>query len=1280
MRRFLTRLLRTAAVIAGLLVIFAAISIGAFRLFAASLPSYKEDLQAWVSESLNLTVQYAAIDLRLGLAGPELAFFDAALAREGSDQPFVLARRASVVIDPLALFIDRTLVPVSLVFDGIEITVERSADGRFSVAGAPQAADAINEGGFEIPEEVSVQIRDSAVLYVDETRGIRWPFSDVRADIEQEFRGISISISADPPEDLGERLNVTADGIVSANARFSDDWRTYIAIRGAYLEPVSAIWPQLGVASGFGDLSVWLQSDDGRIVSALADIALEDVVIPFRSGIRAYERVELIGELTRQGDVISAVLSDMNITGPGGEWPRETTTRFSFARDTGVLELNSDYLRLDDIVPLVAAVPDFEFRDDLLALDPRGSLADVELRLGGTQTDDYAVAGHADELGFSQWQGIDTIDGFTGTLRMDAGGGSLDIDAPRLTARVPDVVDRTVELQNLSGIVQWRAGRDATRVLSDALSFDWIGAHVSASGELSLPHDDSSPVLELETQVSAFAAADALPYVLAVPMHPRLREWLAASLGPGTLQRTDIEFYGPLAAFPFDNGEGEFLARAQVSGGVVDYAPGWPRAEAFDGRVEFHNASLYAGGRAQVLGNISEDVDVTIANLRAPVLNIDGNTEGPLGDVLEFLLTAPPIAEYLGPDYARLRAPDGLARVRLDLDIPLPDTTGYRIDAGLEVTDGTLSLQGFGPTATDVSGSIALADGIVSGDGIQAIFLEGPAFADVRTVSTDGYRTQLNLRGEVSADAVVRAFNLPYGAHVAGQTRWDGRLLLPDVVDEGTTVRPTRLEVRSNLSGLALRFPAPFAKPPGDAMNLALNFAFAADGNVEIGGNLGASRHFVGEFGGTGEGLQLSRGLLAFGSQPDMALPGAGLAISGELPDVDLDAWRTLSGSPRFGQAGPLLSNVQLNFADLSLWGQRFGPTSLAVERQEDAMRVDIDATVIAGEVRIPQTLNSRESIEASLQRLYWQTGDDDGAEVTIDPRRWPGLVIDVEDFRLGPRNIGSVQARVDPDPLGLRLVSFTAVSESLNAEGSGAWLVDDERTMSRVAVSASSADVEAALADLGLDPLLSGNEAQLTATLQWPGGPGANWMDHLSGDLALRIADGSMLDIEPGAGRLVGLMSIVALPRRLALDFRDVFNRGFVFDEISADFMIVDGNAFTDNLKLAGPAAEIGVAGRTGLRDRNFRQQAVVTAEPGNMLPTVGGLIAGPGVGAALLIFTRIFKEPLKGIGRASYCITGGWDDPVVERLSAEQLESEEICADLPPGWVTTNDAEGAP
>jgi uncharacterized protein YhdP len=173
--------------------------------------------------------------------------------------------------------------------------------------------------------------------------------------------------------------------------------------------------------------------------------------------------------------------------------------------------------------------------------------------------------------------------------------------------------------------------------------------------------------------------------------------------------------------------------------------------------------------------------------------------------------------------------------------------------------------------------------------------------------------------------------------------------------------------------------------------------------------------------------------------------------------------------------------------------------------------------------------------------------------------------------------------------------------------------------------------------------------------------------MSHVGGDVSLHATKGSLLDVAPGAGRMIGLLSLSALPRRLTLDFRDVFNKGLAFDDIKGDFVVIDGNAYTDNLKLTGPVAEIGVIGRTGLRDHDYHQQAVVTSEPSNLLPTVG-LLGGPAVAAALLIFTRVFKEPLKGLGRVSYCVSGSWQEPSVERLTAEQLGKGQICAELPP------------
>ncbi|MCB1843928.1 MAG: hypothetical protein KDI09_13275, partial [Halioglobus sp.] len=137
----------------------------------------------------------------------------------------------------------------------------------------------------------------------------------------------------------------------------------------------------------------------------------------------------------------------------------------------------------------------------------------------------------------------------------------------------------------------------------------------------------------------------------------------------------------------------------------------------------------------------------------------------------------------------------------------------------------------------------------------------------------------------------------------------------------------------------------------------------------------------------------------------------------------------------------------------------------------------------------------------------------------------------------------------------------------------------------------------------------------------------------------------------------MFGLLSVVALPRRLALDFRDVLDKGFLFDEITGTFRLDAGDAFTCDLSLKGPAADIGIVGSAGLFGNDYAQAAIVSANVGNTLPVVGAVVAGPQVAAALLIFSRIFRKPLQEMGQAYYAIDGTWDEPQVESTNAARF-----------------------
>jgi len=126
--------------------------------------------------------------------------------------------------------------------------------------------------------------------------------------------------------------------------------------------------------------------------------------------------------------------------------------------------------------------------------------------------------------------------------------------------------------------------------------------------------------------------------------------------------------------------------------------------------------------------------------------------------------------------------------------------------------------------------------------------------------------------------------------------------------------------------------------------------------------------------------------------------------------------------------------------------------------------------------------------------------------------------------------------------------------------------------------------------------------------------------------------------------------MSFTALPRRLSLDFSDVFISGFGYDQIVGDFRLVNGNAYTCNLTLIGPAADVGIVGRAGLLSRDYDQVAIVSTNVSNTLPVAGFFLGGPQIAAALLVFAQVFRKPLKDMGQVFYSVEGSWDDPGID------------------------------
>jgi len=1278
MWRPLRRLLKRLFTAAGAVLILLAIGIGGFRLLITQLPSYQGEIQAWAREALGLSVNFTGLDARLGLLGPELTFHEASVSLVGDESnPIVSATEARLGLNAFAIFTRRQLEVSRLTLQGTRLSFERALDGSLRLQHGPSDGPDTSFALEDLPPVVIV-VNDSNIVYEDRMRGSAWEFQDVRVELTRTMDNVLLEARARAPEQLAGRIEVSAEAsLLDVGQNESErDWRLFTEIRDLDLAILSTLIPEPSQIpeAGFGDVSVWLEvtgtrANQGTLQLALSDLQLRDAGI--EEG--RYDNVELTAEWRRLEAGWALSFSNLDLSRGARSWPGSASLDMRILEDEAglsALDLSAGFVRLEDLSPVVSALPDGQAKRLWEELDPRGDLGDVDVSLsrgvGGSW--EYSAAGQFEQVEVSprgDWPGLT---GFSGEVRADSRSGRLALFTQGARIDWPTLFPEPLEATELDGILVWRQGRDGLRLVSDDLVLNNADAQTRTTLELTYPMDGSSPVLELESSITEFDIGASARYLPAPMMDPGVFRYLERAILGGRVRRADVGFFGPVQAFPFDNGDGQFEAHVEIENGSMAYVENWPIAVDLTGTIDFLNAGWVAQGFGRILGNESESLRVAIEDLRDPVLSIAAETVGPLEDVLRFLNEAPLIARHLGPDLARLEAQGGIGKVAFDLGVPLLDRPAYTLSATLEVVDGEVSVAGFGPTASEIHGTLTLEEGDLSGEGIEATLLDGPVTIAVSLPEDPGYLANIAFDGEIDVEAVHANFELPLEGRVAGQTRWQGNLWLPATGVAQVRREPLKISVESNLSGVALRLPEPFNKSPDEPTSFQLDFVFSEADRLDVNGYVGAARRFALSFRNRDGELSFRRGSVRFGGDNPLLPPRDGLTINGNLGQLRLEEWWALvEGQSPAAPLSALLLGSDLDIADLSAFGQRLGHTELELRQEATQWRLDVESEPVAGTITLPLDLVDRPQIIAEMERLNISTGNVVAAAMR-DPRDLPGILLEADQFGVGQRRFGALNANIQADPLGLRMVSFQTQSDSFAMEGSGGWFDGSQGPATRLALSLSSQDVATTLQQLGLDPITEAAVGDVTLSVYWPGAPSADWTQSVSGDLTLRLERGSVLDLEPGAGRMMGLMSITALPRRLALDFRDVFNRGLVFDEVSGDFLIIDGNAYTDDLHLTGPVADIGVVGRTGLRDQDYQQQAVVTAEPGKILPTMG-FLAGPQVGAALLIFTQIFKEPLKGIGRASYCVTGSWYEPSVERLSPAELQEGELCADLPPG-----------
>jgi len=1275
-KRLLRRLLKIAAYAAAAVVILLAIAVGLFRLFLPRLPEYQEDIKVWASAAIGMEVQFSGMDARWGLSGPEVEFYAAELLSMETGATIIAAQQVSVGIALSRIINDRKAVVDRIIVRNSTLEIRQLEDGQWWVQGSPPnellPARPRSESGGEIGrievfgEDLTVQLLQPGVEQIRE-------FEIPKLLISRDSVRTAVDATINLPGDLGDSLTISATQLVGVGDE-QPGWTVDVDIEEIELAGISTLHTSevAQFKSGQGDLHLSVAIDNGRLSSAVAEIDFDEVRVGDSAAFSFDGRLELLND----SDGWLAAADGFRLETGNGVWP-PTDLRVEAGTDSDGkierLDVRASFLKIDDLRVIRPWLKPAQ-QEQLDDYAPDGRIHNLELTLSELDTDAPRFAGAVefDRVGVAAVGKFPGVRGFSGVLRSDSTGGLFEIRSTILSLDLPTQLPDPVFLDEFSGTLIWRRSNNRTTLLSDSIVFSNEDFAFETNVEMTLEDGSRKPIIDLASTWSINDIAIAKKYIPYIPRVPRTSEWLQEGLLAGRIPRGTVRLYGPLEMWPFDGGEGHFHVSANIRDGLIMYQRRWPAAEIIDLDIAVDNMRLHTSKNTIVNDGIEiRDARVEIGDFRNPVLSVIVETEGSLDAVRTLLANSPVGIDVLKGSLDRVEI-EGDGVVDLELIVPIRDARNFEFTSNVRTESAAIRMQGFPAAISALNGAVTLSRDDISSEALVGMFLGSPVSIDLQPApeSMPGYRIIASASAAATADALIDELGLPLRGDITGATEFEARLLFARGQEEDQ--QPFRIELTSELAGLAIDLPEPLSKSAEEKIPLSAVMQIPSESDSIV--TTGLAQDLLSwrlEFTKATDYWDLDRGVIAFGDAVAGEAATRGLHFRGRAATVTLQDWfdRRRDTDSESG-IGSRIRSADMTVDNLYMFGQHIRDHRVRLDRGGQEWLLQFDGSDIVGSVSVPYDFNAGRPLVLDMERLVLP-GDDDRSwsetESHLDPRTLPPITIDAEEFAIGTRFLGTVHATLEKTPDGLETTDLLAKDSTSEIAGSGRWVVDESDptgSHSYLSATITSSDVEATMERLDYEPGVVSDDFSVEFDVDWSGGPRDDFRDSLNGDVTLRVGSGQLSEVEPGAGRMIGVMSVVALPRRLSLDFRDVFNKGFGFDQIRGRFKLNNGQMFTCNLSLEGPAAQIGVIGRAGLVDRDYDQTAVVSASFGNALPVVGAALGGPAVAAVVLIFSQIFKKPLSEVGQVYYSIRGSWDEPVIDTVTAEHFAEQGILA----------------
>jgi len=824
----------------------------------------------------------------------------------------------------------------------------------------------------------------------------------------------------------------------------------------------------------------------------------------------------------------------------------------------------------------------------LTDLSPAGELSNLSFNWQGTdkKPKEYKLRASFNALSLNPYQDIPGFKNISGNIDANEDHGVLELASENASVDIPNILRWPIPADKLTGIVSWNHKNDKLKIMANDIAI--ANEHISGSMNASYHMNGiKGGYLDLS---GAFDNGDVkfAPFYYPKILDDQTTAWLDSSIISGNASDVQLTVKGHLDDFPYvdkdnqlDTKLGLFRVSARVSDAVLEYGKSWPKINqlGLDLLFEGNRMELNAD-RGEILGfNIIKSQAVIPAlnthGQNNHVLNIVSEGEGAITDSIKFINASPVKEVALG--FTDNLKTAGQGKLNLDLSLPLNDIEQSSYEGQYHITDGTMyadteiSL----PEVRHIFGTLNFNESGINADSIKADLFGGPSKINISTASDS--TIQIDANGTASGEGIRTALPNVLTNTMAGNADWEADIAIKKPL--------LNLSIRSDLAGMAINLPSPLGKSADENVTFTFikNQTAAHTDSIEIGYKDVVSAQVL-RTEKAGE-LVVDKGDIAINT-PSQMPTSSGLFLRGAFDYVDADKWLDIINEPTHADKGSSsavnFTRADISIQNLDLFKRSFSATKLTAKPNGEHLQIAVSSNEIDGDIEWHSANNHDVDgkVIARFRKLHIPGSNEqepatESKDIKRLDKKYPAVDVKADDFKLGKKRLGafSLNAFERDEDWVIKALEISNPKSTLAA--SGTWHNWTRSPNTNLDFTISTSDIGDTLKRFGQVDAVKDGVAVIAGRLQWPGSPHEFQTEELSGEFTLGASKGQILKVKPGVGRLFGLLTLQSLPRRLTLDFKDLFSEGFAFDEISATARIDNGIMRSDDFFMTGPAAE---------------------------------------------------------------------------------------------------------